>query len=203
MTTYVNKYDYMIGVMGKRGSGKTEFVKKSLPEIRRFIVCDVLHEYEDGLVFDSWAALQNHLDETNELDFRLIYQPPNDDDLEFFFEYTINGVNDYTLIMEEIDYHCSANWIHPSLDEFARYGRHERRNMIWISRNPFEVNRFITRQTNVFITFLQTEPRDLEYFRKIGTFSKQIDTLGRFEWAYHCTDYDKHLITDVLHKKIS
>lgn len=187
----------IIGVLGKKGSGKTEFVKSSLEHIKRYIVIDPLYEYP-GVIFEDWAELAIFLNEVQDVDFKIIYRPIDKEDNENFFR-IVNEVNNYTLIVEEVDFWCDSHWIHPELDTICRYGRHFKRSLIWISRNPYEINRFLTRQSDLLVTFKQTEPRDLDYFSRY-TFNKNLETLKEFEYAYWG---DQEILTKILKKKIT
>jgi len=187
--------NYIIGVLGKKGSGKTEFVKSSLANIKRYIVIDPLEEYPGVIFYDS-VELFAFIDEVRDVDFKIIYRPLEEEDEENFFR-IVNEINDYTLIMEEVDLWCDSYNIHPELNELTRYGRHYKRNLIWISRNPFEINRFLTRQSDLLVSFRQTEPRDLEYFKHY-TFNKNLMTMKEFEFAYWG---DRDIITKILKKK--
>lgn len=189
--------NYIIGVLGKKGSGKTEFVKSSLKHIKRYIVIDPLAEYP-GVIFDRWYDLLNFIDRLQDQNFTVVYRPMDREDEESFF-LILNEINNYTLIAEEVDYWCSSYEIHPEIDYITRYGRHFKRNLIWISRNPFEINRFLTRQSDVLVTFRQTEPRDLDYFARYD-FNKDLEKLKEFEFAY---SGDKEVLTKILKKKIT
>jgi len=189
--------NYIIGVLGKKGSGKTEFVISSLEHIKRYIVFDPLAEYP-GVIFDNSNELFVFLDEVREVDFNIVYRPMEKEDEENFFR-IINEIDDYTLIAEEVDFLCDSHNINPELDALTRYGRHFKRNLIWISRNPFEINRFLTRQSDLLVSFRQTEPRDLEYFKNY-TFNKNLMTMKEFEFAYWG---DQEIITKILKKKIA
>lgn len=187
--------NYIIGILGKKGSGKTEFAKSCLVNIKRYIVIDPLAEYP-GLVCENWTEIVSFLDEYKDMDFQVVYRPTSKDDEEAFFR-IINEINNYTLIAEEVDYWCTSQYLHPELDNLTRYGRHFKRNLIWISRNPYEINRFLTRQSDLIVTFKQTEPRDLDYFKRY-TFNKDIQELEQYEYAYWG---DKEILTKVLKKK--
>lgn len=187
--------NYIIGILGKKGSGKTEFAKSCMVNMKRVIVIDPLAEYP-GLVCETWSEIVDFLDEYKDLDFQIVYRPQSKDDEEGFFR-IINEINNYTLIAEEVDYWCDSHWLHPEIDNLTRYGRHFKRNFIWISRNPYEVNRFLTRQSDILVTFKQTEPRDLDYFKRY-TFNKNIEILKEFEYAYWG---DEEILTKILKKK--
>ena len=173
--------NYIIGVMGKKGSGKTELTRKALVNIRRYIVVDVMAEYEKGVVFYDFDPMLAFLNQWKRNDFHIIFRPSSDPDVDNLFD-TIQKLNNFTLILEEVDRWCDPNRIDQRLLNLVKYGRHFKRNLIWISRNPFEVNRNLTRQYDLLISFVQTEPRDLEYLAKYP-FDKDLTKLKEFEYS--------------------
>jgi len=182
--------NYIIGIMGKKGSGKTELTRKVLVNIRRYIVVDVMAEYEKGVIFYDFDPMLTFLNQWKKNDFHIIFRPTSDPDTDNLFD-TIQKLNDFTLILEEVDRWCDPNRIDQRLLNLVKYGRHFKRNLIWISRNPFEVNRNLTRQYDLLISFVQTEPRDLEYLAKYP-FDKDLTKLKEFE--YSCAG-DSDLVT--------
>jgi len=182
--------NYNIGIMGKKGSGKTELVKKSIVNMDRYIVVDVMGEYEKGVIFYKFENMIQFLNNYKEDNFHIIFRPTNDQETDYLFS-AIEKLNRFTLVLEEADNWCNPNKIDQRLLDHVRYGRHFRKNLIWVSRNPFEINRNLTRQSDLLITFVQTEPRDLEYFSKYP-FDKDLTTLKEFEYA--CSG-DKELIS--------
>lgn len=178
-----NLQNYIIGIMGRKGSGKTEFLKKCLENIDRYIIVDTLKEYEKGIIFDDVYKLNEFVKlhgSNNKM--KIIFRPQDDESMEKFFIITIRICN-YTLIMEEVDYWCNQYQIHPILKKAIKYGRHENKNLIWISRCPYEINRFLTRNCDLLVSFVQTEQRDLEYLNKLS-FGRTIGDLGEWEFAY-------------------
>ena len=173
--------NYIIGIMGKKGSGKTELTKKAILNIRRYIVVDVMAEYEKGVIFWEFDPMLAFLNQWKRNDFHIIFRPTSDPDTDKLFD-TVQKLNHFTLILEEVDRWCDPNRIDKRLLNLVKYGRHFKRNLIWISRNPFEVNRNLTRQYDLLISFVQTEPRDLEYLAKYP-FDKNLTKLKEFEYS--------------------
>lgn len=182
--------NYIIGVLGKKGSGKSALVKKGLPSLKRYLVVDVLHEYTHGVIFYNAADVIIYIDQYKDDDFHAIFRPPdgNEEAETEKILCMMNNVNNYTIIMEEVDYHCNPNYVHPELLRLVKYGRHYGRSLIWLSRNAAEVNRNLTRQSDVLITFLQTEPIDLKYLSHYA-FDKTPNELGKYEYALSVGDH--------------
>jgi hypothetical protein len=191
--------NFIGGVMGKKGSGKSFLVKQAVEKMRRLIIVDPMYEYV-GTICDDWETVVQVIDRHREINFKVVYRPHNDADLEKFMA-IINTVNDYTLVFEEVDRMCDPRQIHPELLHLTKYGRHSRRNLLWISRNPYEISRFLTRNSDFLLTFRQTEPRDLEYLNEY-TFKNPIESLEKYDWTYHADDEkDEQMITTIFGKK--
>ncbi len=178
--------NYIVGVMGKKGSGKSFAVKYVLKRIPRYIILDSLHEYERGIIFHNANEVREYIKRYSSIDFKIIYRPTNDEDV-FQFLNIISHVNNYTFIAEEIDLYCNSYAIDPNILYNIKYGRHFNRNLIWITRAPFEINRFLTRNSDVIITFRQTEPRDLDYLKKysFNVTKEELMNLPEYKYAVH------------------
>jgi len=179
----MEKVNYIIGVLGKKGSGKSYLVKSMLSRIPRLIIIDPLREYS-GVIFNDWRDVVEYIHKFKSGRFRAVFRPTEGREDESIGEVldVVNDINNYTLVMEEVDYVCDPWTIHPELERLVKYGRHFRRNLIWISRNAAEVNRDLTRQSDTLVTFRQTEPIDLKYLRSFS-FSKDPETLEKYEFA--------------------
>ena len=67
-----------------------------------------------------------------------------------------------------------------------RYGRHYNLNLICIVRVPPDLNRIITSQASEFCVFKITEPRYLDYFKKLIPMDvTQLSRLNVFEYYYY------------------
>jgi hypothetical protein len=188
--------NYNIGVMGKKGSGKSHLVKHYiLPKVKRYLVLDSLREYKEGVICGSIDDLKNYIFQCENGRMKGIFRPENDTDVEEFLALT-RHVNTCFFILEEVDLIADSNRINDDLLYNIKYGRHYERSILWISRCPYEINRFLTRQTDLMITFKQTEPRDLDYLAKYS-FNKDIATLGQYEYAY---TGDEKILQDFVEK---
>jgi hypothetical protein len=189
--------NYIIGVLGKKGSGKSALVKRIIDRIDHVIIFDPMHEY-GGVFYQSITELRNMSENiicesfielvtaikclTVRPKYRIIFRAVNDDEAEGFMQ-IMNKVNNYTLVLEECDIYTDSHYIHSEISNLIKYGRHFNRSLIWVSRSPFEINRFLTRQTDILISFLQTEPRDIEYLSNF-IFNKNIAALNYANYEY-------------------
>lgn len=175
------KNNYIIGILGKKGSGKSELVKGSLPFINRYIVVDALHEY-DGIIIYELEDLIAFIRGYNQTNYKVVYRAKNKFDTEDFLRLS-TAMNDFTMVLEETDFYCNPHKINEYLEHNIKYGRHYNRNLIWVSRRPAEINRLLSSQSDLLISFKQTEPIDLKYF-SYYTFNKDLKNLNEFEYAF-------------------
>ena len=176
------KINSILGFLGKKRSGKSWMVKRGLTKMRRFVVLDPLGEYDGVVVCETYEEIYRHIAGFKSNNFRVAFRAKNEYELEKFWILS-NEINDYTLIIEEADLVASTNKVHPQLRHRLAHGRHYRRNTIWITRSPFEIDRFLTRQTDVLVCFYQSEPRDLKYLENY-TFNKNPQLLNYEKYEY-------------------
>lgn len=154
----------IICVFGKKGSGKTEFVKKHIiPEYDRVLILDSLKEYEYlyfSNLYDFCEAVKSNL---NRSFFRLVYRPMDENDDSFFrLAYSLWNI---TIIIEETDLFSGAIRGSEYFEKLIKYGRHRSINIVGISRRPAEVSKTIVSQADIIISFQQTLKRDIDFFR--------------------------------------
>ena len=174
--------NYIIGVLGKKGSGKSFEIKRMLIYIDRYIVIDPMGEYDNCVIAESYDELYSYIQGFHSGKFGVACRFENEDDLEQLWQLS-NEINDFTLVVEEADMYADSNDVHPALLNRLKHGRHKGRNTIWISRSPYEIHRYLTRQTDIIICFLQTEPRDVKYLENY-TFDKDVTQLNYKEYEY-------------------
>ena len=180
----------IICVFGKKGYGKTHFVKHTLlPQFDKLIIIDSLAEYEDGVLISDIPSLADYLEKNQDGPYRIIYREPlaHTEDLEPSAAFKIGwSAIGATIVIEELDIHASAISSPASIQCLLRYGRHREINTIGISRRAAEVPRTITSQADLLISFNQQEPRDLAY---IGSFAGK-----EFANALTELDYREYLV---------
>jgi DNA helicase HerA-like ATPase len=64
--------------------------------------------------------------------------------------------------VEEVALMSQPNYLPEEFDKLVRLGRHRAVDIFWTSQRAGEVARRLTAQTDVFIIFRHTEPRDLD-----------------------------------------
>ena len=110
----------IVGIMGKKGMGKSYLVKHFMHRIKRKIIIDPMHEYP-GTIFYAWEEVVIFLNDYYDLDFSVVYRPLEDEDQEDLMR-IVNTIDNYTLIAEEVDLLSDSHDIHPELKALVKYG---------------------------------------------------------------------------------
>lgn len=172
--------NHIIAVVGMRDMGKTTYLRKLLADEPRILIVDSLGDHGFGSKgIPAWCEtpkskelpeilqeIEAHKDEPWRL---AVPMPPDDEDKEVWFDFLCNeawqtgrehGI--LTLVVEEMGYYTQAGWTPPGLNTIIQYGAHAPVNLIWTSRNPGEVTRRLTSETNLYVLFRVQEPRWVE-----------------------------------------
>lgn len=179
-------------VLGKRGSGKSVRLREELRLEPRVVLYDTLREdtYNSYTRVETYRELCHKLLEDRPV-FRLAYSWPGDVEREADFERFCKAVyccRNLAVGVEEIDQFCSASFMPHSLDLVVSLGRHRQLSLYCASRRPKEIHPLIRSQAVEVISFLQTEPADLEWCRAVmGAGADELPSLEQYEYV-HWTD---------------
>jgi hypothetical protein len=180
----------VVGIVGRKGSGKSRIFQQILQRCPRVLVFDTMGEHgwipnrcnslESVGRFLGWASVQDKfagsLIPQNEI------EPAFDQIAEWTYEQ--GGM---TLGVEEVPFLCSPSYVPPGLDRIVRLGRHRQIDLIYTGQRMAEIARRLTAATDVFVLFQHTEPRDLDAIvarcgREIADQVSELSTHGWLEW---------------------
>lgn len=172
-------------VFGKRGEGKTHFIKQKiiLPSFLPVIIIDTLDEYQDsGILIDSFGETFNA--------FKVRFVPEDDADFNDICRSVSHlpssfGIN---FVVSEVDFWTSSSYLPPHFLNCLRYSRHYKLNVTCDVRSPSELNRKISALADRFIIFKTTEPRYVDYFLQYNRGLEQAAKLKTHEYL----EYDLH-----------
>ena len=175
----------IVTLLGKKGGGKTSLAASITNDLNRLIVFDYNREYEKGLIITNPPTLARELRQYYDSAFRMIYRP--DDSMlidEHFdgFAKIAYAMNNYTLVIEEIDLVASAGFMPDGLQKIINYGRHKGINLIGLSRRAFKVPRDLTSNSDkVIVAGPLNEPRDIKYLSEFmdSTDAEKVRALKR------------------------
>lgn len=157
----------IVGVVGRKGSGKSTRVATLLKYAPRILVWDPMGDHSD-LLPDVFEGIDEELDEYFEQArrakaFACGYIPINDPEREF--EEICDLVYHYGRMLfciEEAPLVCKAGYMPPEFGRIVRTGRHRSIDLLWTAQRASEVSRTLTSATDFWIFYSQTEPRDLD-----------------------------------------
>jgi len=175
-------------VVGRRGSGKSELLRRATWSRPRVVVLDVLHgePAEDGIDREGFATVEDeeeYLDALREFagfkSWRIVVRPDNAETAPWAATALMprdSGVTGYaravhgvTFICDEVDLWApNNNGIHPDVRAAVQRGRHYEINILAATRRPAECHRDISSQADVLVTFRQHEPRDVAWLAGAG-----------------------------------
>jgi hypothetical protein len=156
----------IIGVVGRKGSGKSTRVGELLRYCPRYLVFDVMGEHAaqndnrlDSLVELSQFLKWSHKQQT----FAGIYVPAGELDEEIEeASRLVYARGNLCFICEEVPLYTQAGYMPPLLGKLVRTGRHRQIDICWTAQRAAEAPKTLTSLTDVWVLFSQTEPRDLD-----------------------------------------
>ena len=191
----------LICVFGKRGSGKTTFIRGNVNNYRPpVIIVDILGNFnnkefihvknESDLADQIKYYLENKNSDENLIDIFVLKPTDPDVGVDFASSILWNAAGG-TLVLDEADGFSFANA--PCYDQLVRYGRNRNVDIITGCRRPAEISRNITAVANKIFVFQTKEPRDIDYFEStvLGSEAEKLINLAQFHGLF--VDYDKRV----------
>jgi hypothetical protein len=154
------KENFNLLFFGKKGYGKTSFVRGLIRDLKRLLIMDTLgYEYTevDGIVLSSYDELVEQLLALSNIDtdsFRFILRNVYESGKLFTLWWNMKNV---TLLVEEMDKYCNRSSVDPSISEHMSRGRHNENNLISVSRFPQEIATTLRQGCDCMISFQQDE----------------------------------------------
>lgn len=155
----------IIGILGRKGSGKSRTLRELLESEPRVMLWDPLGEHRwcpnrmsDLMRFASFTRWSRKHE-------RFAGRFVALQGLEKSFGLVCDEVykrGRLTFGVEEVALVSKPNWLPDGFDRLVRLGRHRGVNIAWTSQRAGEIARRLTSATDVFIIFRHTEPRDLD-----------------------------------------
>jgi hypothetical protein len=157
----------IIGMVGRKGSGKSTQFRELLQRCSRLFLFDAMGEhrwipnrfndFDDVLGFLSWVEAERAST------FAGSYVPEGDLEQDFrLLSDELYETGSLTFGVEEVPMLCGPSFLPLEFDRIVRLGRHRRINVVWTAQRMAEVARRLTAATDYFVLFAHTEPRDLD-----------------------------------------
>ena len=156
----------IVGVVGRKGSGKSTKVRELLRYCPRWVAFDPMSDHAElagGNVLESPEALEKFLKWSRGEQFFAGVYVPSEEPAEEIEEVSrlIYGRGDLCFVCEEVPIYTMAGYIPPLFGKLIRTGRHRRLDVCWTAQRAAEVPKTLTSLTDVWVLFSQTEPKDL------------------------------------------
>lgn len=158
-------------ICGRKGSGKTELTKKIAKHYTHVIAVDTVAQYgpEDGFhVAHGKVNCAKLLLEVHKRPmYRVALRSDKTDELLELIG-ALYEFEDTLVIVDETPWYCSPSDLPDELSRLVRYGRHRRISQLYVTQRPSEIHRSITAQSDIIVSFVQREPRDVKYLIDAG-----------------------------------
>jgi hypothetical protein len=165
----MERQNKIVGIIGRKGSGKSTVLQYLLRPIRRLFVFDTMGEHSVIWIKDQipdMEVVHIYLEDVSnpKEEFQASYVPTADILTEFdVIADDVYRAGNMTFGIEELPMLTkSAGYMQPSLGRIFRLGRHQALNIVWTAQRAAEVPRGVTGATDYFILFQQTEPGDIK-----------------------------------------
>jgi hypothetical protein len=163
MTEVQNK---IVGIIGRKGSGKSSHLSGLLRYCPRFVVFDVMAEHvpqHGNNRFENAAELAHFLKwSRGRGTFACAYVPAADPEEEIEeVSRLVYGRGGLCFACEEVPLYTQAGYMPPLFGKLIRTGRHQELDVCWTAQRAAEVPKTLTALTDIWVLFSQTEPRDL------------------------------------------
>ncbi len=156
----------IIGVAGRKGSGKSTIARKILENSPRLFLFDTMGEH--AWVPERFDSLQEAVMFLMESPYRDTFMGslvPSGDDFEAEFSEICVEVYDQGNMMfgvEEVPMLSTAGFMPKKFNKIVRLGRHRNLSILYTAQRLSECPRALTSATDIFVLFCHSEPRDLD-----------------------------------------
>lgn len=161
----------IVSIFGRKGSGKTFLSRKILKDFDRVVAVDTVAQYSesDGFeVFEGYEAGERALIAAERREkFRISLRSDDTEDLLRLLR-LVYELQDTLVVVDEAPFYCSPSKLPPALSLIVRQGRHHKLDQIYIAQRPAEVHRSITSQSDIVVSFVQREKRDVDFLIEAG-----------------------------------
>jgi len=180
----IERQNCIVGVAGRKGSGKSTVARKILECIPRLFLFDSMGEH---------AWIPERFDDDQEAIMFLMETPyreqfmgslvPGADDFEAEFSeicVEVYAAGNMCFAVEEVPMLASAGYTPKKFNKVIRLGRHRNLSLLYTAQRLSECPRALTSATDIFVLFCHTEPRDLDAIadRCGGEIARKVQGLG-------------------------
>ena len=174
----------IIGVAGRKGSGKSTIAREILQRSNRLFLFDTMGEH--AWVPERFENEQEAVMFLMETPYRETFIgsliPSGDDFAAEFSEVCVEVYDAGNMLfgVEEIPMLSTAGFVPKKFNKIVRLGRHRNLSILYTAQRLSECPRALTSATDIFILFCHSEPRDLDAIsdRCGGEIARKVQELG-------------------------
>ena len=169
-----------LGILGKTGFGKSYLTNKLIKKIKRKIIVDPHAQFE-GKYFDCYSLEQfiEQVENKEKFSVNCIFEDISDYERLFFLLWHLS---DYLLIIDEVTIFATNYNIDTNLLKILTRGRLKNISVLWNTQRPGLINRTLTSQAYVLISFRLNDIRDLAYLNLDKTEKQELIDLKKYTY---------------------
>lgn len=168
----------ILGIFGRKGSGKTTLTKRVLGEFPRALVLDALGEYEElagAVVCRTLREAFFHLGRVADLPSWRVVVSSLETEAYLSLLRVAWELERAVIVVEEAHAYGSPWRPSPEVSRLVRLGRHRGLSSVFVSQRPHDVPRIVTSQADVIVALQQHEEADVRFLKSI--FGKKAELL--------------------------
>lgn len=200
-----------IGIIGRRGCGKSHLGKKLQQMWPRRVILDPTFEYTDATgrpIFPGAIVVHNFfefgkkiIELKNSKKFVLIFQPGIElEDFRAEFDQICRVIfyfGDVQIVLEELQEYASPHQLPAWLKKLMLVGRHQKISVLWTSQRPGEINKTVLSQCVHLFCGSIFEGNDLRYIANfLDEDSKKLKNLADREFFWFTQNNIKKIRND-------
>lgn len=142
-------------------------MKQILPKLNRYFIFDPIGEYTEGVIFRRFFDLLQFMKNNHNKKFKCICRFDSDEEYDSAIELA-KEITNLWIIVEEVTSFVGVHSKSDSFDKLVRWGRHYNVSILAITQRAAEIPRLYSSQVDEVISFVQTEPRDLDWLSRVS-----------------------------------
>lgn len=176
-----------IFITGQTGRGKTLLMKQIIEKIKSFkthaiVITDINNEYPADFEIYSLDDFNEYRNDEKHLLQGKVYSLKFGESITHY-EKAISILHQefafFYLVVEEASVLTKPNYIHHDFQSLVALHRHNNKAYTVISQRPAMCARVLTSQVNLYITFLISEPLDIDWLKKKGFHPEKVLNLQK------------------------